>query len=100
MGPPPASTPVQRLAVPHTFNENLGFSGAALAVTQAFLRIFLGSLVFAVWGTTALWLWDAIENRFLRGLVLLPVLALFLASMLALMIGISVAVKAVVSKRQ
>ncbi len=92
-------TGIQRLAIPHTFNEGLGFPEAAIAVAQALLRILLGCLLFAMWGTLALWLWHAIGSRFWRGLVLVPILALFLLSLLGVMIAISVAVKAVSPKR-
>jgi hypothetical protein len=92
-------TGIQRLAIPHSFNEGLGFPEAAIAVAQALLRILLGCLLFALWGTLAMWLWTTIGSHFWRGLVLIPVLALFLVSLLISMIGISVVTKAVTPKR-
>lgn len=92
-------TGIQRLAIPHTFNDGLTFPGAIIAVAQAFLRILLGCLLFAMWGTLAMWLWANVPSLTLRLLVLVPVLVLFLSSFLALMIGISVATKAVHPKR-
>jgi hypothetical protein len=88
---------VQRLAIPHTFNDGLSFPEAVIATAQAFLRIFLSCFLFALWGTLALWLWSAMGNW--RWLVPLPLLALFLTSFLAVMIGISAAAKAVAPKR-
>jgi hypothetical protein len=96
----PPRTGIQRLPIPHTFNDGLSFPEAAIAVAQALLRIVLGCLLFAMWGTLALWLWDSIGSRFWRGLALVPVLALFLSSLLAVMIAISVASKAIMAKRQ
>ena len=89
---------MQRLPIPHSFNDGLGFYDAFIAVTQAFLRILLGCLLFAMWGTLALWLWSTIPNHFFGGLALIPVLGLFLLSFLATMIGISVAGKALTPK--
>jgi hypothetical protein len=96
---PEVRTGVQRLPIPHTFNDGLTVPGAVLAVAQAFLRILLGCLLFAMWGTLAMWLWGAIPNVVWRVLVLVPVLILFLCSFLALMIGISAATKAFSPKR-
>ncbi len=93
-------TGIQRLPIPHSFNEGLSFPEAAIAVAQALVRIVFGCLLFAVWGTLALWLWDSIGSHFWRGVVLVPVLALFLSSLLAVMIAISVASRAVIAKRQ
>jgi hypothetical protein len=100
LGQPQPRTGIQRLPIPHSFNEGLGFPEAAVAVAQALLRIFLGCLLFAMWGTLAMWLWSAIGSPFWGGLVLVPVLALFVLSLLALMIAISVVTKAVTPKRQ
>jgi hypothetical protein len=96
---PAPGTGIQRLAIPHTFNEGLGLREAAVAVTQAFLRIMLSCLLFAFWGALVLRLWDAIGNHFWRWAMLLPLLALFLSLFLALMIAISAAAKAVTPKR-
>jgi hypothetical protein len=97
-GPAPG-TGIQRLAIPHTFNEGLGLREAAIAVTQAFLRIFLSCLLFAFWGVLVWWLWDAIGNQFWRWAMVVPLVALFLSLFLALMVAISVVAKAVTPKR-
>jgi hypothetical protein len=96
---PEARTGTQRLAIPHTFNEALAVPDAIFAVIQAMVRIFLGCLLFAMWGTLAMWLWSEIASVFLRFLVLVPVLVLFLFSFLALMAGISTMTKAVSLRR-
>ncbi len=96
---PEARTGAQRFGIPHTFNEALALPDALLAVVQAMARIFLGCLVFAIWGTLAMWLWSEISNVFLRFLVLVPVLVLFLVSFVALMAGISTMTKAVSLRR-
>jgi hypothetical protein len=90
---------IQRLAIPHTFNDGLSFPDAVIATVQGFLRIFLSCLLFALWGTLALWLWGAMGNHFWRWLMPVPLLALFLSSFLVVMIAISSAAKAVSPKR-
>jgi hypothetical protein len=96
---PAPGTGVQRLAIPHTFNDGLGLREAAIAVTQAFLRIFLSCLLFSVCGGLVLWLWDAIGSHFWRWVMLVPLVALFLSLFFGLMIAISAAAKAVTPKR-
>jgi hypothetical protein len=85
---------IQRLAVPHQFNEGLGVRDAAIAAAQACLRIFLTCLLFALWGVFAIWLWPIIGAHFWRWPVMALVAALFLGSFLAAMVAISLAVKA------
>ena len=55
-----------RLAIPHTFKPQLSFPEAVVATIGAFLRIILGSLLFAVWGTYSAFSWTTIRNPFLR----------------------------------
>ena len=59
-------------------------------------RIFLGSLLFAVWGTYSFLAWNTIHGTFLRVMVLLPLLLLFLLFFALLMIAIS-AIQKVIS---
>ena len=40
----------ERFAIPFTFKPQLSFPKAVVATVAAFLRILLGSLLFAVWG--------------------------------------------------
>ena len=50
-----------RLAVPHTFQPRMSLAAATFAAVVALVRIFLGSMLFAVWGgcTWALWAGDS-----------------------------------------
>jgi hypothetical protein len=79
---------IQRLAIPHTFNEGLGFREAAIAVTGALLRIFLSCLLFAVWGVFALSCWNALGGIW-RWVIPVPLVAVLLFSFLASMLAIS-----------
>jgi hypothetical protein len=90
---PEARSGIQRLAVPHTFNEGLGFREAAIAVTDTLLRIFLSCLLFAVWGVFALSCWNALGDSVWRWVILVPLVALLLCSFLASMLAISAASK-------
>jgi hypothetical protein len=95
--PPPASIRKRLSAVslgetfgvPYTFNPDLTLVEAVWAVLFALSRIFLGSLVFALWGVCAWTTFAAIHNAVLRILAMLPILLLFLASMAILMIAIT-----------
>jgi hypothetical protein len=80
---------IQRLAIPHTFNDGLGFREAAIAVTEALFRIFLSCLLFAVWGVFALSCWNALGGSVWRWVIPLPLVVLLLFSFLASMLAIS-----------
>ena len=85
----------ERFAIPYSFKPRLSVVEALIASTIAFLRIFLGSSLFAVWGTFT-WTWLAhIHNVILRGILFVPLLALFLVTFAGLMLAISAAVRAV-----
>jgi hypothetical protein len=79
----------ERFALPHDFKPRLSFGEALIAVVATLTRIFLGSLLFAVWGTYSFLAWSTIHNVFLRVMVLLPLLLLFLLFFALLMIAIS-----------
>jgi hypothetical protein len=79
----------ERLALPHDFKPRLSFGEAVIAVAATVTRIFLGSLLFAVWGTYSFMAWNTIQNVFLRVMVLLPLLLLFFLFFALLMIAIS-----------
>jgi hypothetical protein len=79
----------ERFAIPYTFKPQLSFGEAIVGVAAAFLRIFLGSLLFAVWGTYSLEAWSWIRNYVWRVAVVLPLFVLFLLSFTMLMLGIS-----------
>ena len=77
----------QRFAIPHLFQPELSPSQAFTAALRAFLRIFLGSLLFGVWGAYTLLLWTSIPNLFLRIAAMIPMLALFLVLLCGLLIA-------------
>ena len=79
----------ERFAIPYSFKPQLTLAQAAIAAVVAFLRIFLGSLLFAVWGAYSLAAWTSIRSPFWRIAVVLPMAAGFLLSFCLLMIAIS-----------
>jgi len=82
-------TRVQRLPVPHTFNNGLSLREAAAAVWQVALRIIMSCLLFAVWGAFTIRTWFAVGDHFWRWPVMAFAVALFACSFLLLMITIS-----------
>lgn len=95
----PDSSVPERMPLPHTFKPRLRFAEAVVAVMGAFLRIFLGSLIFAVWGTYSLAAWSEIRNPFLRAAALLPLFTLFLLTFGAMLAAIGALVRACAPKR-
>jgi hypothetical protein len=89
----------ERFALPHDFKPRLSFFEACLAVFAALTKIFLGSLLFAVWGTYSLLAWSTIHSPVMRVIVLLPMLLVFLFFFALVMIGISAAHRSVSHKR-
>ena len=79
-----------RLAIPFTFKPQLTLLEAVIATTGAVSRIFIASLLFAVWGTYSLVAWPRIPNVLLRLTALLFLLAAFALSLLLTMGAISV----------
>ena|SRR5579862_3212962 len=75
----------ERLPLPHVFKPRLSLSQAAVATLGALLRIFLGSCLFALWGTSTIFIWQNIPNFLLRAGVLVPLFVVFLLSMALLM---------------
>jgi hypothetical protein len=88
----------ERLAIPHTFKPQLSLIEAIIAAFGAFLRIFLGSLLFAVWGTYTLFAWAKLGNYFWRVVAMVPLTLLFLLTFTFLMLAISAAVRTVSPK--
>jgi hypothetical protein len=80
-------SPFERFAVPFMFQPVLSPSQAAVAALRTFLRIFLGSLLFGVWGAYALLLWTSILNPYLRVAAMIPMVALFLFLLGSLLIA-------------
>jgi hypothetical protein len=89
----------ERLPIPHSFKPRLSFAEALVAVTGAFLRIFLGSLLFAVWGSYSLAAWTSSRSYVWRAAVLLPLLLAFLVSFFLMLLAIAALVRACSPKR-
>ena len=89
----------QRLAIPFTFKPQLSLLEAFVAAATTFLRIFLGCLLFAVWGAYTLWAWSTIHSLFLRVSALLALAVMFLLSCL-LMILVSSALARFLTPRR
>ena len=79
----------ERLAIPHSFKPQLSLGEAAISAAGAFLRIFFGSVLFAVWGAYTLHAWSTIHNLFLRGGAVMLLFILFVGSFALLLLGIS-----------
>ena len=83
---------LERFRTPRTFNPNMSFPEACVAVSGALARIFLGSMLFGVCGGLAWFSWANIPNSWARFSAVLLLTVMFLVSFTALMIGIQVAV--------
>jgi len=99
----PAKTAVRRnladhFAIPHDFPPDLSLKEALVRVGGALVRICVGSLLFALWGVASARVWNAIPNPLLRVLALLPLLAVFLVAMTAVMLGVTAVVKKISPK--
>ena len=79
----------ERFAIPYTFKPQLSLAEAFIAATVALLRIFVGSLLFAVCGTYTLVAWSNIQSLFLRVAAVLSLVLLFLVSLFLLMLASS-----------
>ena len=89
----------ERFALPHVFKPRLSFGEAVVATLGTLLRIFLGSLLFAIWGSYAWFAWTALPNYLLRVVVILPMFLLFLVCMLLLLSAIGALQRAVWPKQ-
>jgi hypothetical protein len=83
----------QRLAIPYSFKPELSFTEAMIGALGAFLRIFLGSILFGVYGWNSIVTWNGIRSPFWRVAAILPMVLLFLLLFAALMAGISAMVR-------
>jgi hypothetical protein len=81
----------ERLPIPHTFGPRLSILKAFVFAIGSLTRIFLGSLLFALWGTAGLMTWGAVENPFLRVLATTPMLVGFLACTGAMLVLVTLA---------
>ena len=91
-------TIAERFRVPHTFNPDLSPATAAVAVLGALARIFLGSVLFALWGVSTALMWTAIGNPLWGWVAVVLMVGLFVAALGALMLGISSVVRALSPK--
>lgn len=85
----------ERFGIPHSFPPDLSVGEAIVAALGALARIFLGSLLFAVWGVYSIRSFDAIPSHFWRVVILIPLFLLFACSLGALMLAISAVVRRV-----
>jgi hypothetical protein len=83
----------ERFTIPYLFQPALSVAEAVRATLRTFLRIFLGSLLFGVWGAYALLLWTSVRNPFLRVAAMIPMIALFLVLLCGLLIGTTLLVR-------
>jgi len=77
-----------RLAVPFMFNPDLPPAGALIAVIGALTRIFGACLLFALWGGFSAWVWTAVTNQFWRMAAVGPLVLLFPAALISLLLTI------------
>jgi len=83
----------ERFAIPFSFKPRLTVWEATLAAVVSFARIVLGSILFAFWGTGILFVWSKITNLLLRIAAVLPLIALFVVALAALMYCISLLIQ-------
>jgi hypothetical protein len=78
-------SPLEQFALPHQFTPRLSFYGACVAIIGALTRIFVGSLIGALWGV-AIWTTAASAHSIvLRSIVIMLLAAGLAASLTALM---------------
>ena len=87
----PARSSYERFAVPYAFKPRLSVLEAAIAAGGAFLRIFLGSILFGFCGAYTIQALQAIMSPFWRAALLLAMLFLFTVLLLFLLFAISAA---------
>jgi hypothetical protein len=79
----------ERFALPYKFQPRLSVPHAIVFALRALLRIFLGSILFGVWGAYTLLAWSSIHNPFVLAVTLVPMFAVFLALLAGVMVGTS-----------
>jgi hypothetical protein len=90
----------ERLAIPHSFKPQLSLAQAALAAGGAFLRIFLGSILFGFWGAYTYLACRAVKNIYSRGALLLASIVLFIVLLMLLLMAITALVRMMWPQRQ
>ena len=94
---PPADH--DRLGLPHTFKPQMGFLEAVVAALGAFLRILLGSTLFAFWGAASLATWAGPRPRPVRIALLIVLLITFAAALALMLLGTRALVRAASPRR-
>jgi hypothetical protein len=79
----------ERFAIPYSFKPSMSVKEASIWSVAAFLKIFLGSLWFALWGTFTLLELRRIGNWVWRVAAIGLSLAVFTVSLSLLMLAIS-----------
>ncbi len=87
-------------ALPYSFKPQLTLLEAALAACMAFVRIVLGCLLFAVWGSYTLAAWSHLRGQWWRVPVILLMFGLFVVSFTGLMLSISAVARGLIRLRQ
>jgi hypothetical protein len=82
-----------RFAIPYSFKPELSVPEALIAAFGAFLRIFLGSILFGVYGWNSLVRWNAIRSTFWKVVAVPPIILLFVLLFTLLMAAISAMVR-------
>ena len=88
----------RRFSLPYMFKPQLSLAEAAIAALAAFLRIFSGSLLFALYGWYAMVAWRQIRSPWWRAAALPPIVAVFLLLFALLMAAISAMLRRVLPK--
>ena len=83
----------RRLPVPFTFKPELSFGAAMIGALGAFLRIFLGSILFGVYGWNSMVAWNGIRSPYWRLAAIPAMVVVFLLLMALLMAAISALVR-------
>jgi hypothetical protein len=89
----------ERFATPYVFQPQLTLAEAVIAAGLAFMRIVLGSLLFALCGTGMWMVWANLRNPFLRVIAELPMLTIFVVLFGLLMYSISAVNRAVIGRK-
>jgi len=96
----PGRSPFERFQIPYTFKPNLSVGEAVAAAVVAFLRILLGSLLFAFWGAYSLAALTRIRSWFWRAALAAPLIILFLVLFALLMLAITAVGRRLACERQ
>jgi hypothetical protein len=87
-------------ALPYSFKPQLTLLEAAIAACMAFVRILLGCLLFAVWGSYSMAAWSRLRGEWWRIPVILMMFSVFVVSFAGLMLSISAVARGLDKLRQ